>query len=188
MWHFRIWFSRHGVVGWMVGLDDLRDLFQLILWFYTSPCDAEVGDCGAGPCPDQASLEQVLLVQSNWGKKKHMWKIFFFFFWKLPLSKLRSCCCALPVFPALLLFALLCAGMRQRELPVCGGGSKHPSPFGLFISDSSFSQGLCQVCAGFLEPPDEGFPCPFLIFCEDEGLCERIHVKAMLSGVVFTYI
>jgi len=23
MWHFRIWFSRNGGVGWMVGLDDL---------------------------------------------------------------------------------------------------------------------------------------------------------------------
>jgi len=28
MWHFRIWFSRHGGIGWMVGLDDLRGLFQ----------------------------------------------------------------------------------------------------------------------------------------------------------------
>jgi len=28
MWHFGIWFSRHGGVGWMVGLDDLRGLFQ----------------------------------------------------------------------------------------------------------------------------------------------------------------
>jgi len=28
MWHFRTWFSRHGGVGWMVGLDDLRGLFQ----------------------------------------------------------------------------------------------------------------------------------------------------------------
>jgi len=27
MWHFGIWFSRHGGVGWMVGLDDLRDFF-----------------------------------------------------------------------------------------------------------------------------------------------------------------
>jgi len=27
--HFRTWFSRHGGVGWMVGLDDLKDLFQL---------------------------------------------------------------------------------------------------------------------------------------------------------------
>ena len=26
--HFRIWFSRNGGVGWMVGLDDLRGLFQ----------------------------------------------------------------------------------------------------------------------------------------------------------------
>ena len=26
--HFRTWFSRHGGVGWMVGLDDLRGLFQ----------------------------------------------------------------------------------------------------------------------------------------------------------------
>jgi len=26
--HFRIWFNRHGGVGWMVGLDDLRGLFQ----------------------------------------------------------------------------------------------------------------------------------------------------------------
>jgi len=28
MWHFEIWFSRHCGVGWMVGLDDLRGLFQ----------------------------------------------------------------------------------------------------------------------------------------------------------------
>jgi len=28
MWHFRVWFSRHGGVGWMVGLDDLRGLFR----------------------------------------------------------------------------------------------------------------------------------------------------------------
>jgi len=28
MWHFRIWFSRHGGVGWTVGLYDLRSLFQ----------------------------------------------------------------------------------------------------------------------------------------------------------------
>ena len=27
-WHFRAWFSRHGIVGLMVGLDDLRGLFQ----------------------------------------------------------------------------------------------------------------------------------------------------------------
>jgi len=27
-WSFKIWFSRYGVVGQMVGLDDLRDLFQ----------------------------------------------------------------------------------------------------------------------------------------------------------------
>jgi len=34
IWHFRIWFSRLGGVGWMVGLDDLRGLFQpMILWF-----------------------------------------------------------------------------------------------------------------------------------------------------------
>ena len=33
MWHRRIWFSRHGGVGGMVGLDDLRGLFQpMILW------------------------------------------------------------------------------------------------------------------------------------------------------------
>jgi len=35
--HFELWFSMHGVVGWMVGLDDLRGLFQaMILWFYDS--------------------------------------------------------------------------------------------------------------------------------------------------------
>ena len=28
MWHFGIWFSRHGGVAVMVGLDDLRGLFQ----------------------------------------------------------------------------------------------------------------------------------------------------------------
>jgi len=28
MWHFRTWFSRHGGVGLMVGLGDLRGLFQ----------------------------------------------------------------------------------------------------------------------------------------------------------------
>jgi len=28
MWHFRIWFSRHGGDGLRVGLDDLRGLFQ----------------------------------------------------------------------------------------------------------------------------------------------------------------
>jgi len=34
MWFFGIWFSSHGGVGLMVGLDDLRDLFQpMILWF-----------------------------------------------------------------------------------------------------------------------------------------------------------
>ena len=32
-----MWFNRHGVVGWMVGPDDLRGLFQpMILWFYGS--------------------------------------------------------------------------------------------------------------------------------------------------------
>jgi len=29
MWHFGIWFSRHGGVGWMVGLDDLRGAASL---------------------------------------------------------------------------------------------------------------------------------------------------------------
>jgi len=34
MWPFRIWFSRHGGVGWMIGLDDLRGPFQpMILRF-----------------------------------------------------------------------------------------------------------------------------------------------------------
>ena len=28
MWHFRIWFTKNGGIGWMVGLDDLRGLFQ----------------------------------------------------------------------------------------------------------------------------------------------------------------
>ena len=28
LWHFWIWFSRNDGVGWMVGLDDLRGLFQ----------------------------------------------------------------------------------------------------------------------------------------------------------------
>jgi len=28
IWHFRTWFSRHSGVGWMVGLHDLRGLFQ----------------------------------------------------------------------------------------------------------------------------------------------------------------
>jgi len=28
MWHFRTWFSRHGGVGWMIGLDDLGGIFQ----------------------------------------------------------------------------------------------------------------------------------------------------------------
>jgi len=37
MWHFGIWFDRHGVVGRMVGLDDLRGPFQpVVLWFYDS--------------------------------------------------------------------------------------------------------------------------------------------------------
>jgi len=37
MWHFRTWFSRHGGVGLMVGLDELRCLFQpMILSFYDS--------------------------------------------------------------------------------------------------------------------------------------------------------
>jgi len=31
MWHFRIWFSRHGGVGVTVGLDDLRGLFQSMI-------------------------------------------------------------------------------------------------------------------------------------------------------------
>ena len=30
-WLFGTWFSRHGGVGWMVGLDDLRGLFQSII-------------------------------------------------------------------------------------------------------------------------------------------------------------
>ena len=35
MWHFRIWFSRNSSVGLVVGLDDLRGLFQpMILRFY----------------------------------------------------------------------------------------------------------------------------------------------------------
>jgi len=28
IWHFGIWFTRHGGVRWMVGLDELRGLFQ----------------------------------------------------------------------------------------------------------------------------------------------------------------
>jgi len=28
MWHFRLWFSRHGGVGLTLGLDDRRRLFQ----------------------------------------------------------------------------------------------------------------------------------------------------------------
>ena len=28
MWHLGIWLSRHGAVGWIVGLHDLRGLFQ----------------------------------------------------------------------------------------------------------------------------------------------------------------
>jgi len=31
MWHLGTWFSRHGGVGWMVGLDDLRGLFQPVI-------------------------------------------------------------------------------------------------------------------------------------------------------------
>jgi len=31
MWHFKIWFSRNGGVGLVVGLDDLRGLFQAII-------------------------------------------------------------------------------------------------------------------------------------------------------------
>jgi len=31
MWHFRIWFIRHGGVGLAVGLADLRALFQRML-------------------------------------------------------------------------------------------------------------------------------------------------------------
>jgi len=35
MWHLRTWFSRCGGVGLVVGLNDLRGLFQpMILWFY----------------------------------------------------------------------------------------------------------------------------------------------------------
>jgi len=35
MWHFGIWFSTHGGVGWVVGLHELKGLFQpMILWFY----------------------------------------------------------------------------------------------------------------------------------------------------------
>jgi len=34
MWHFGTWFSKHGGGGLMIGLDDLRGLFQpMILWF-----------------------------------------------------------------------------------------------------------------------------------------------------------
>ena len=41
MWHFGIWFSRHGG-GLTVGLDDLRDLFQpMIVWFYEIQHDSE---------------------------------------------------------------------------------------------------------------------------------------------------
>jgi len=37
MWHFGMWFSRCGGVGLIVGLDDLRGLFQpMILCFYDS--------------------------------------------------------------------------------------------------------------------------------------------------------
>ena len=44
MWHFRIWFSRHGGVGWMVGVDDFRGLFQpTILRF--SPENAVIFGC-----------------------------------------------------------------------------------------------------------------------------------------------
>ena len=108
------------------------------------------------------------------------------FFKSCPLSGIHSY--ALPVFPALLLFALLYTGMRQRELPACGGERKHWSPLGLIISDSSFSQGLCQACAGFLEPPDEGFPLPFPDLLWRLRNMWKDHVKAMLSGIVFTCI
>jgi len=38
MWHFGIWFSRHGGVGLTVGLDHPGGLFQpMILCFYTYP-------------------------------------------------------------------------------------------------------------------------------------------------------
>ena len=36
MWHFRTWFSRHSSVGVMVGLDDLRGLFQPMIPFMLS--------------------------------------------------------------------------------------------------------------------------------------------------------
>ena len=36
MWHFRIWFSRNGGVGRMVGLDDLGGLLHPVtLWFFS---------------------------------------------------------------------------------------------------------------------------------------------------------
>ena len=65
MWHFRIWFSRNGGVGWMVGLDDLRGLFQpVILWFSKGlprggqpvpAARAHLGPCSVAP--EMATLQ-----------------------------------------------------------------------------------------------------------------------------------
>ena len=35
MWHFGMWFGRHDGVGWMVGLDDLRGLFQPVILLFS---------------------------------------------------------------------------------------------------------------------------------------------------------
>jgi len=62
MWHFRIWFCRNYGVGWMVGLDDIRGLFQpKTLWF----CDSMTMLC----------LVQPRILLTFFMAKAHCWSM-----------------------------------------------------------------------------------------------------------------
>jgi len=64
MSHFRIWFSRHGGVGWMVGLDDLRGLFQPMILRNLHVQEGflvPVKGLAEGLCSHLVCLEQFLL-------------------------------------------------------------------------------------------------------------------------------
>jgi len=92
MWHLGIWFSRHGGVGLMVGLDDLRGLFQpMILWFYdiytyTSRAYDTVTERKKTRTFDRPPLSEMLTILVN--KSKPNPKVFEFHF---PLSSYIIC-------------------------------------------------------------------------------------------------
>ena len=67
IWHFGIWFSRHGGVGVTVGLDDLRGLFQpMILWFYGG--EGDKGDAfynNVGPGASSSQMRSPLVWEDR---------------------------------------------------------------------------------------------------------------------------